>query len=247
MRINSLIAASTLSVLSVASVAAQETAMPQASEITSQMMARDAQRQASLTGYAGMRRYTLVNEHMHKTAEMVVRVSGDADGTKHFEIVSETGWKAAQKHVLHKMLESESESSRPEAREKSRLNADNYEFQVLGKEAIGERAAYEIDVSPKRKEKYLFHGRIWVDAEDFALVKAEGNPSKNPSFWTKSVHFVHTYQKSGTFWFPVTTESVTEARIFGTTSLTIEYFEYKANALSASQNSTEISQRGTRP
>jgi hypothetical protein len=73
----------------------------------------------------------------------------------------------------------------------------------------------------------LFHGRIWVDTEDYALVRADGNPAKNPSFWIKTVHFVHTYEKSGEFWFPVTTESVTEARLFGTTNLTIEYFEYQ--------------------
>ena len=53
------------------------------------------------------------------------------------------------------------------------------------------------------------------------------NPAKNPSFWTKTVHFVHTYEKSGEFWFPVATESVTEARLFGATSLTIQYFEYQ--------------------
>jgi hypothetical protein len=79
------------------------------------------------------------------------------------------------------------------------------------------------------------------------MVRAEGNPAKNPSFWTKHVHFVHTYQKSRAFWFPLATESVTDARLFGTTNLTIEYFEYKPNALSASRNSPETSQRGTRP
>jgi outer membrane lipoprotein-sorting protein len=247
MRFNYLIAVPFLFVLSVASAAAQEASIPPAHEIAARMVARDAQRQVSLDGYAGMRRYILINDHMHKRAEMVVRVSGDPDGTKHFEVVSETGWKAAQKHVLHKMLESESETSRPEAREKTRVCAENYDFQVAGTETANGRTVYAIDVTPKRREKYLFQGRIWVDAEDYALVRAEGNPSKNPSFWTKSVHFVHTYEKNGAFWFPVTTESVTDARIFGVTNLTIEYFGYKANALSEPRNSTEIAQRGTRP
>jgi hypothetical protein len=96
------------------------------------MLASDTQRQQSLSGYEGTRRYVLVNDHMHKRAEMVVRVTGDPDGTKHFEIVSETGWKAAQKHVLRKMLESEEEASSPEARFKARLSLDNYEFQMVG-------------------------------------------------------------------------------------------------------------------
>ncbi len=79
------------------------------------------------------------------------------------------------------------------------------------------------------------------------LVRADGNPAKNPSFWTKSVHFVHAYQKSGPFWFPLTTESVTDARLFGTTDLTIEYFEYQPKKPTAPQDSVEVAQRGAHP
>jgi len=200
---------------------------PFVSEVVNKMVERDAQRQVSLHGYSGMRRYSLQNDHMHKHAEMVVRVTGDADGTKHFEIVSEDGWKAAHKHVIRKMLESEAETSRPEIRTKTRICPDNYDFQMVGSETLDGRLAYEISVTPKRHDKYLFQGRIWVDTEDFAVIRADGSPAKNPSFWTKHVQFVHIYQKDGPFWFPLSTESVTDARIFGTTDLTIQYFDYK--------------------
>jgi hypothetical protein len=226
--------------------AGEDAKLPSASDVVARMLASDAQRQQSLSGYEGARRYLLVNDHMHKSAEMIVRVTGDPDGTKHFEIVSETGWKAAQKHVLRKMLESEEESSHPEARSKTRLSLDNYEFQMGGTDELDGRSVYAIDVSPKRKEKYLFRGRIWVDAEDYALVRADGNPAKNPSFWTKSVHFTHTYQKSGTFWFPSTTESLTEARIFGETALKIEYFDYKPGTSAVAGNGSEFTQQGSK-
>jgi len=61
------------------------------------------------------------------------------------------------------------------------------------------------------------------------------------------VHFVQAYQKSGPFWFPLTTESVTDARLFGTTDLTIEYLEYKPKTLTAPQDSVEVAQRGPHP
>jgi hypothetical protein len=247
MRFNSSITFSLLFFIATGTALAQEMSLPPANEVVAQMLARDAQRQHSLEGYEGMRRYTLVNEHMRKRAEMLVHVRGDQDGTKHFEIVNETGWKAAQKHVLRKMLESEAETSRPEKRVKTRLSPDNYEFQTVGRETQGDRTVYAMDVTPKRREKTLFRGRIWVDTEDYALVRADGNPAKNPSIWTKSVHFVHAYQKSGPFWFPATTESVTEARLFGTTDLMIEYFDYKPNAITAPQDSVEVAQRGSRP
>jgi MucB/RseB family protein len=203
---------------------------PSADEIVARMGAHDADRQLAMEGYEGMRKYILENEGRHKHAEMIVRVNGDPDGTKHFEIVSEDGWKAAHKHVLRKMLDSEAETSRPGERAKSRLNADNYNFQLVGVEAVGDRPAYVLELAPKRKEKYLFRGRIWVDREDYALVRAKGNPAENPSFWTKSTHFVHNYGKNGPVWFPVFTQSVTDVRIFGTTYLNIEYFDYMPRA-----------------
>jgi hypothetical protein len=219
-------------------VAADESpSLPTATEIVTRMSSRDLQRQGSIEGYVGKRRYVLDNQDFHKRAEMLVQVQGDPDGTKHFEVVSEDGWKAAQKHVLRKMLESESETSRPEARAKTRINPENYDFNMAGTEVIDGRTAYVLEVNPKRKEKYLFHGRIWVDAEDYALVRAEGSPAKNPSFWTKSTHFVQIYQKNGPLWFPRSTQSVTEAHVFGTTDVNIEYFDYAPKTTHAADNS----------
>jgi hypothetical protein len=200
--------------------------LPTAEEIVTRMEAHNLEREASIAGYAGMRRYLLEIHQYDKRAEMLVQVQGDPEGSKHFEVVSEKGWKAGDTHVLRKMLESEAETSRPEMRSRVSLNSKNYDFEFIGTEAVANRAAYVLEVKPKRREKYLFQGHIWVDAEDYALVRAEGNPAKNPSFWTKSTHFVQTYQKSGALWFPLSTQSVTEARIFGTTDVSIEYFNY---------------------
>lgn len=199
---------------------------PTAEEIVNRMAAHDLARQASIEGYAGMRRYVLENNKFHKRAEMLVQVQGDRDGTKHFEVVSEDGWGGARKHVLRKMLESETETSRPEMRAGAKLIHENYDFVLIGTELVGGRAAYVLEIRPKRKEKYLFQGRIWVDAEDYALARAEGKPAKKPSFWTKSIDFVQIYQKCGSVWFPLSTQSVTEAHIFGATDVTIEYFDY---------------------
>jgi len=194
-----------------------------------------------------MRRYVLQNDRLDKHAEMLVRVEGDADETKHFEVVSQEGWKAAQKHVLQKMLDSEAEASSPETRFKTRMSPENYEFHIVRTALLGDRMAYVIDVTPKRNEERLFEGQIWIDAQDYAMVRVEGKPAKNPSFWTRSVHFVHTYQKSGPFWFPASTESVTEVRIFGETNLTIQYFDYTPNSQQAPETASAARQGGLTP
>ena len=209
---------------------AQQTPVLSADDIIARMLYRNSQREKLQGGYSGARRYVLENRKFNKRAEMLVTVNCDPDGTKHFEVVSEEGWSSANKHVLRKMLESESESSRPEVRERTSITSENYNFQLIGTDTLESRPVYIVEVLPKRQDKYLFEGRIWVDAQDFALVRAEGKPAKNPSFWIHSVNFVQLYHKSGTSWFPVSTESLTDARIFGKTAVTINYLDYQPNS-----------------
>jgi hypothetical protein len=135
------------------------------------------------------------------------------------------------------MVESEMEVSRPEKRVSARLIPENYDFALVGTELVAGRTAYILEVHPKRNEHYLFEGRIWVDAADYALARAEGKPAKKPSFWTKSIHFVQIYQKCGPVWFPLSTQSVTEARLVGITDVSIEYFDYAPKMPNASGNS----------
>lgn len=214
-----------------------EPSMTNADEVMAKMFAQDSKREAVSQGYAGSRRYVFENGRLHKHAELLVTVKCEPDGSKHFEVVSEEGWKTATHKILLKMLESEAETSEPLTRPKSRLTPDNYSFSLVETESIEGRPTYVIDVTPKREDKYLFDGRIWVDANDHALVRAEGKPAKNPSFWTRSIHFVQQYQQKGDFWFPTTTESITQARIVGKTDVTIQYFDYAPNTAAGSHSS----------
>lgn len=235
MRIQTAIATCLLSLIPAIQIRAEEKPTMRANEVITRLMAHDAAREKLGSGYTGYRRYTLENQRLNKKAEMLVSVSCEGNGRKHFEIVSEQGWKSANSHVLHKMLESEEDTSQPEKRSATRVALENYDFELLGTELVNGRLAYVLRALPKRQDKYLFEGRIWVDASDFAMVQAEGRPAKSPSFWTRSIHFVARYHKTGDFWFPLSTESVTEAHIFGSTNVTINYFGYSPN--------TELSER----
>ena len=211
-----------------------------ADEVMARVFAKDTMREAMGAGYTGKREYVLENHKMNKRADMQVSVSCDADGSKHFEVVSEGGWQSAHKHVLHKMLDSETETSRPHSRPKTRLVPENYEFNLVGSDYIEGRLAYVVEALPKRSDKYLFRGRVWVDVQDYAIARIEGQPAKNPSFWIHSTHFVAQYQKSGPFWYPISTTSITDARIFGTTDVNIRYFDYRPVAACPQKQSNSL-------
>jgi hypothetical protein len=200
--------------------------LPTADEVVARMMARDTERQTKLHGYTAERRYVLENRDHHKRAEMLVRVNSGEDGSKQFDVVSSSGWGGARKHVFPRLLEAETEAARPDLRDRSRITPENYTFAMAGTDYIRNRPAYVLEIEPKTPNKYLARGKIWVDADEYAIVHIEGQPAKNPSFWFKSVHFAHDYDKTGAFWFPVLDHSVTDVRIFGATEMTIEYFDY---------------------
>ena len=199
---------------------------PTADEVVATMFARDGAREAASGGYTGEREYVLENHKFQNRAQMEVRVTCERNGTKHFEVMSEDGWKSANKRVLRQMLVTESDSSRPDTRPQNRIISDNYTFRMIETSVLDGRTAYVIEATPSREDKSLFRGRIWVDAEDFAVARVEGQPAKNPSVWIRSVKVVQQYGRKGQFWLPVKNESLAQARIFGATEVVIEYSDY---------------------
>jgi hypothetical protein len=201
--------------------------LPSAEDVVAKMMQLDAQRQSQLTGYTAIRHYVAVNKS--RRAEMLVRVTCDSSGAKQFSILSEEGTGSIRKRVFHKLLSEETEASRHGTRNSTRLIPANYDFQFMGQENLETGPAYLLQVSPKTANKYLIDGKIWVDANDYSIVRIEGQPARNPSFWVHSVHFVHTYEKVGPFWFASATHTQSEIRIFGSSELTIENSDYTLN------------------
>jgi hypothetical protein len=100
----------------------------------------------------GYRRTIGLTRSVGASAELVAAVQCDPDGTKRFNVVSEAGWGSANQHVLHKMLESESETSSSANRAKSRLTTDDYDFRMVETEEIEGRRTYVVDVIPKCRE-----------------------------------------------------------------------------------------------
>lgn len=201
--------------------------LPSAGDVVTKMMQFDAQRQSELTGYVATRHYLAVNKN--RRAEMVVHVTCDGAGAKQFTILGEEGSGSIRKHVFHKILSEETEASRRGTRNSTRLIADNYDFEVIGEQTLETGPAYVLAVDPKKENKYLIKGKIWVDENDYSIVRIEGQPARNPSFWVRSVHFVHTYQKVGSFWFASSTHTTSEIRIFGESELMIENSNYTLN------------------
>lgn len=211
------------------SVAANPAAIPElsAEAVVERLMERNRQRDQLLAGWEVRRRYHLKNEIYEKEVERIVDVAFQAPDELEFDKVQEKGPGFLADRVFGRMMEGEEESLEPKTRRRSALTPENYRFRLLGQEKVNGRPAYVLEVTPRREDTFLIAGTVWVDAEDFAVVRAEGSPTRRPSFWTREIDLMRTFKKVGPFWLPDRTESVTEVWLFGTTWTTIENGDYK--------------------
>jgi outer membrane lipoprotein-sorting protein len=198
-------------------------------DLFSKVLKSNQARDARLQQYSAVRTYRVSNDKGKIYAQEVVRVDYQAPDHKDFRTMSEEGSTLVRDMVLKRLIESESETSSGRAHHDSAIKPANYEFSLLGEQDIGPRHCLVAQVTPKRRDKYLFEGRVWIDAQDYAIVKIAGQPAKSLSFWITRADFVRQYQKIGQFWLPASDETLVHVRLYGTKFLTIDHREYVIN------------------
>jgi hypothetical protein len=209
---------------------AQETSVAPlaADQVVQSMVEKNERRAQTLESYRGTRIYNLEYHGLvSKSATLVVAMTYRRPDEKKFCILSESGSELLRGRVLKRLLEAEVEAMQEEQRRQTAMGPKNYEFRLVTYERTADRGFYVLEVTPRIKNKFLFRGRIWVDAQDFAVVRMEGEPAKNPSWWTKRNAIHVSYEKIGEFWLPARNETNTQLRMAGSSLLTIVYQDYE--------------------
>jgi hypothetical protein len=196
-------------------------------QIVEQILQHNKARSDGLKQYKALRHYQVEYRGFAAklAAKMDVEVNYDAAAGKSFRIVSQSGSGFLCEKVLKRAVDSEKEASQDKG--STALTPTNYRFQLAGNEVVAERPAYILDVQPLTPSKFLYRGRIWIDAADFAVVKMETEPAKNPSFWISRTLIHSTSTKTDGFWLPQQLRSETKVRLGGTAVLTIDYGSYE--------------------
>src|SRR5512146_383294 len=198
-------------------------------QVVDNLIQMNLHRFQALRGYESNRTYRVEYHGFggRRSAEMAVKLNYSAPRSKQFIIESTSGSKLLIDRVLKKLLEAEEEALEEKVQRRSALNRDNYDFKLVGFEDTASGPMYVLTVEPKTKDKFLYRGRIWVDAKDFAVTRLEAEPAKNPSFWTKKSEIEQAYRKVNDFWLPERNHSLSSIRLGGKADLTIEYNDYQ--------------------
>jgi len=150
------------------------------------------------------------------TSEVMAQINFVPPDAKTYRIIQARGNSRGEK-IVRELLDRETESAKKgHASEISRMN---YDFAFLRQENFGV-PEYVLRIVPKRKDKYLLRGQIWVDASTFRVRRIEGVPAKSPSFWVKDIHITLQYAELGGMWVPVAFDAIATVRRLGEYTLT---------------------------
>jgi hypothetical protein len=198
-------------------------------DVIARMLERNRLRNEQLRRYSAVRTYEIRNPEGKLAAQAVVRVEYQAPDKKTFNKTSEKGSGIVRHMVFDHLIQSESETSSGREHHDSAITSANYTFTLAGEEDLGPDHCFVVEATPKHKEKYLFEGKIWIDADDFAVVKIAGHPAKKPSFWINRAEFVRQYQRIAGFWLPFRDETSVEVKMYGKKVFTIDHQQYVIN------------------
>lgn len=137
-----------------------------------------------------------------------------------YAVTAEGGSAYIRSKVLRALLEAERDViARGEAR-RSALVQENYTFRANGVDADG---LASILLTPRRKERVLVSGTMFLQPGDGRLVRLEGRLAKSPSFWVKNVDIVRSYESIGDAVVPVALTSRAHVRLLGSAELRMTY------------------------
>ena len=199
------------------------------SQVLRELASHNEQRRSALHDYSALRTYQVIDLKGKVHAKEIGRMEFLAPDKKTFTVTSESGSGVVRHMALNPLIKSEIAAATGKEHHDSTISADNYTLSLLGEQQVGPYRCFVAEAVPKRKDKYLFEGKLWIDVNDYSVVRIEGHPAKKLSFWIQRADFVRQYQKIEGFWLPQKDQTFVQVRLYGKKVLTIEHQDYVVN------------------
>jgi len=216
-------------------------------QIIARLDAHNEMRKSALRDYTDLRTYQVIDLKGRVHAEEIGEMEFHAPEKKTFVVTFESGSGLIRRMALNPLISSEIEAAAGKEHHDSAISSANYSLDLLGEQQVGPRHCFVAQAVPKRKDKYLFEGKLWIDADDYAVVRIEGHPAKKLSFWIERADFVRQYQKIGGFWLPEQDQTFVHVRLYGTKVLNIKHQNYVVNATQNREAQMPVQEIDARP
>ena len=185
--------------------------------------------QAQLDNHNRIKAYSLTREYKlfdqgasTPKSQVVATINFLPPNAKSYDIEQSTG--GMGERVVRRILDHEVDVTR-DFRD-AMVNAQNYDFDLLGEETIGAYPCYKLNITARHERKDLLNATLWVDKDSYRILRIEGEPAKNPSFWVKDVHVILSFNEVAGMWMQTETHAVARLRFGGEYKLTSHDLNY---------------------
>jgi len=196
---------------------------PTLQEILDRMIARNAVQDRTLLEFRASRKFYAANFRFKTDSTMYVQTVFRRPDQLQSTVTSHEGSNLIRSRVFDKILEAENETHARKDKQQVDIVPANYDFELKGTEDCNGRSCYHLLVSPRRRDKYSLDGEVWIDAEDYSIVRIHGAPARRPSIWTLKTEIDRRYKKVDGVWLPERMDSSSNIVIAGHSVLSIEY------------------------
>ena len=197
--------------------------LPSAQDIVDRMMLRNAWQDEKLLEFRALRKFYAANVRFKTDSTMYVQTVFRRPDQLQSTVKSQQGSTFIRTRVFDKILEAESETRAKKDKQLVDIIPMNYDFVLVGSEDCEGRPCYRMRISPKRRDKYSLDGEVWIDAEDYSIVRLHGAPARRPSIWTLKTEIDRRYTKVAGIWLPERMDSSSNIVVAGHSVLSIEY------------------------
>jgi hypothetical protein len=197
---------------------------PDVNTIVQRMTAAQQKNKARLHPFTVKRGYYLLDKQDANKGELVANITVLPPDSKQYWIESSSGGGMGQK-VLRDIVSKETEP--PKDEKKKELSTDNYDFQLAGQEMVDGRRCFVLGMNPRREDKDLLRGKVWVDAENYNIHRIEGSPVKSPSWWIHDLQILVNFTEVDGMWLRTFTHAVATVRFKGKYVMESRDLEYR--------------------
>jgi hypothetical protein len=211
---------------------AQTSGVPDTKNIVERMLKALQENKARVRPFTVKRGYLLLDKQDQQKAQVVANITVLPPDSKQYNIESSSGGMGEK--VLRDVLSKETESPRDAQRQE--LSLENYDFQLLGEAMLDGSRCYLLSMNPRREEKDLLRGKLWIDAESYNIRRVEGSPAKNPSWWLHDLQILMSFTEVDGMWLRTSTHAVANVRFKGKYVMESRDLEYRFTQQTASRS-----------
>ena len=180
--------------------------------------------------YQVIREYRLFGARDSRAdSEVVAEVDFRPPASKAYRIQRSEGSNRGPQLVRH-ILDHEVEATAGDHKASRAITRDNYNFTYIGEAVLDGAPCFVLGLKPKRTDKDLLSGNVWIDQHSFRVRQIEGDVEKTPSWWLKRLRIKLTFADVEGIWMQTGMEATADVRIVGTHTLRSRILDYRRQA-----------------